>query len=371
MNIKQTKAVQYNVVMKNETISEVTASAAKVSANSLLQAPKENKSGRNDKQNGPVKKDDDKTSTTNLHQQRDKIIQKYSESDNDISVSCSETEKSKSKLSKVRLKRDKCPCKTSDTISWKIKCTNCRQQWHTACANLRGVVSIVEIEDWKCPWCYTPTFASPNYTIRSDMMSIKLDSLYNQVDSLKLSELQDEISGLKTQLSLLAKTEQSVPHEEITKIHDDILRSIKFDLDQITSQKIELSLATELKAMKQSLFNIEAELPHHNTSPGVPHDTTAHVDRVDIHASAAMHIPPPPPQEPVIPYSHHAENFIDNSDLLSSLQSIADNSNADHVTDLKNRKVIYFGEFRYKYGDIEHSPSPFPAEVQRVVDLIL
>ena len=33
--------------------------------------------------------------------------------------------------------KDRCPCLTSDATSWKPKCCNYKQTWHTACCNLQ------------------------------------------------------------------------------------------------------------------------------------------------------------------------------------------------------------------------------------------
>ena len=77
------------------------------------------------------------------------------------SVSFPTSQKRSKKISKSHLKKDKCPCQTSDTTSWKPKCCKCHQTWHSACCNLRGISSITELENWECPWCYLPLFTDP------------------------------------------------------------------------------------------------------------------------------------------------------------------------------------------------------------------
>ena len=83
-------------------------------------------------------------------------------------------------------KKDKCPCLTSDTKSWKPKCSNCNQTWHTACCNLLGITSIIELENWQCPWCYEPLFADPSQpkTVMNALKEIHIDvnSIQNKCD---------------------------------------------------------------------------------------------------------------------------------------------------------------------------------------------
>ena len=61
----------------------------------------------------------------------------------------------------------KCPCQRSNESSWKLKCSGCKQIWHTNCANLRSSKAISEsvilsLENtWLCPWCFRSQILRP------------------------------------------------------------------------------------------------------------------------------------------------------------------------------------------------------------------
>ena len=61
----------------------------------------------------------------------------------------------------------KCPCQKSNESSWKLKCTACKQVWHTSCANLRTQKVIPETvilgleKTWTCPWCFRSPYLRP------------------------------------------------------------------------------------------------------------------------------------------------------------------------------------------------------------------
>lgn len=65
-----------------------------------------------------------------------------------------------------RTQLSKCPCLSSNEKSWKIKCSQCKQVWHTVCCNLSAKSInekiILELEkDWSCPWCFVAPFLRP------------------------------------------------------------------------------------------------------------------------------------------------------------------------------------------------------------------
>ena len=60
----------------------------------------------------------------------------------------------------------KCPCQASNEKSWRIKCSCCRQVWHTSCCHLVAKTLtekvVIELEkEWICPWCFVPPFLRP------------------------------------------------------------------------------------------------------------------------------------------------------------------------------------------------------------------
>ena len=100
---------------------------------------------------------------------RNEVLQKYTTIEGNIIdpeinvVDINDTHNKKSKkIVKNKLNLEKCPCSLSDKNSWKMKCTHCNQEWHSACANLKGIVSVIELEGWECPWCFTPIYCNTN-----------------------------------------------------------------------------------------------------------------------------------------------------------------------------------------------------------------
>ena len=50
----------------------------------------------------------------------------------------------------------KCPCGETGKGSWKIDCSQCKQEWHVECVSLNGLNKdmINRLVDYKCPFCY-------------------------------------------------------------------------------------------------------------------------------------------------------------------------------------------------------------------------
>ena len=58
-----------------------------------------------------------------------------------------------------------CPCGMFDRKCLGMKCSSCNKEWHSECCNLTGVTPSVakklEVQMWKCPWCYEPGIKKP------------------------------------------------------------------------------------------------------------------------------------------------------------------------------------------------------------------
>ena len=279
---------------------------------------------------------------------RQQIIQKYS--------SCSDTdpildvEQHANSLNRKRAKRgsrstskkDKCPCNASDATSWKPKCCKCNQIWHSACCNLKGIASIIELENWECPWCYIPLFNDPckPKLVTNVLKEIQIDinSIHNKCDNLNSLDLQNQISDLKLSLSQFSSSTQN--HETVNKIHDDLITSINFELEKIVSAQ-NLFVTNELSKFKQSM---QTEQTHTNN---------------DVHNPTVF---------PGKHYDHHQPNFLQD-DCKNALDSFLAENDSNFVK-VSDREVLYFGEFCYKYGTTAHQPSPMPNTIQQVIDEI-
>ena len=93
--------------------------------------------------------------------------------------------------SKVNL--SKCPCEGSDLQSYKIKCSACKQHWHTPCANLSCSAfeekMILELQKtWHCPWCHVTPFIRPSGHPSFKNESAILGTVVSDAVSAKISE---------------------------------------------------------------------------------------------------------------------------------------------------------------------------------------
>ena len=278
---------------------------------------------------------------------RDKIIQKYSSSDNDfvldvVNHANSVSRKRSKRSSRSTSKKDKCPCNVSDTTSWKPKCCKCNQIWHSACCNLKGIVSITELENWECPWCYVPLYNDPckPKNVTSVLKSIQLDinSINSKCENLNLSDLQNQISDLKLSISQISSSAQT--HENINRVHDDLINSINFELEKIVSAQ-NAFVIDELSKHRQSIQTETTCQKNHAQNPAV---------------------------FPGKHYDHHQPDFLQ-ANCKNDLESFLAENDGNFVS-VGNREVLYYGEFCYKYGTTEHPPSPMPNTIQQVIDEI-
>ena len=243
-------------------------------------------------------------------------------------------------------KKDKCPCLTSDTKSWKPKCSNCNQTWHTACCNLLGITSIIELENWQCPWCYETLFADPSKpkTVMNTLKEIHIDvnSIQNKCDNFSTLDLRKQISDLE---EIVNKFKTPSDPESINKIHDDILKSINFELQKNLSNQNSASARelAQLKASIKSVKPISTVQADPNPMQNVPKFSGKH-------------------------YDHHQTSFLQ-AECRNSLESFVSEHDEDFIG-VGNRKVMYFGEFSYRYSSIEHKEAPMPDVVQGVIDQI-
>ena len=244
-------------------------------------------------------------------------------------------------------KKEKCPCSVSDTLSWKLKCTDCNQTWHSACCNLLGIASITELVEWKCPWCFVPLFNKPNTPRNSTSPNHELQSSVNclltkfdDFNKTDINALQSQINQLQNTLSNFLSSPMTPSFDNINKIHDEILNSIKFELQNIISN--------QETVLKESLGTSKAD---HNASKNTSLNSN----------------------EPVISftgshYDHHSNSFLE-EECIDNLKTFV-TENDTKFTKVGTREVLYFGEFGYKYGDTAHKPAPIPDSVQKVIDKI-
>ena len=332
------------------------------------------------------------TSTTNRSaaKSRDAILAKHYKnieqsdtSDTDVNVDesdvCSQEPKNLAIIFKVN--KSTCPCSDSTGgKSWILVCTGCSQTWHANCANLRNVASVVEIEDWKCPWCYVCQYVSPtprpkakpapvSNAVRQLLQKIDTDlsTLTNshRVTSLSNDDLFSQIRDLQTQLKEFKTLPQtdSISTTSLNKLHNELMSSIGFELKEL-SDKREALFKDDIAAMKQSLSDLLANQSAASTTQKI---CNAPKDREPCtpHAAPVQHS-----FRTCDPFTHHSKDFLD-LDSKNAVELFL-NSNLEkfsNATTLK-RKLMYFGEFNYAYSGTSHKASEIPAPIQNVINKI-
>ena len=156
-------------------------------------------------------------------------------------------------------------------------------------------------------------------------------------------DLQKQISDLEEIVSKL-KTPFSDP-ECINKMHDDILKSINFELQKTLSDQNSAS-AFQLAQLKKSIKTVKP-IPNAKTDS----DPIQHV-----------------PKFPGKHYDHHQTGFMQ-PDCRISLENFVTQHDENFIA-VGNRRVMYFGEFSYRYSSVEHKEAPMPDVVQGVIDQI-
>ena len=250
--------------------------------------------------------------------------------------------------------KDRCPCLTSDATSWKPKCCNCKQTWHTACCNLQGIPSITELENWECPWCYVPLFSDPTKpkAVLNELKSIKTNvgSIQDKFNKFDITDLQKQINDLQENSKIMTVSKPT--HDTINTIHDDILKSINFELQKQTTlhDSVISHDISEIKKSLNEMNSINAKHVTHNIAPEVPSA------QKPSHHFPGKH------------YNNHKPSFLP-PDCKTNLESFIAVNDTSFVK-VGNREVLYYGDFGYKYGNMEHQPSPAPEVIQKIIDQI-
>ena len=268
-----------------------------------------------------------------------------------------------SSVNRKRIKRcskssnkDRCPCLTSDATSWKPKCCNCKQTWHTACCNLRGIPSITELENWECPWCYVPLFSDPTKpkAVLNELKSIKINvgSIQDKFNQFNVTDLQKQINDLQENLKIMTVTQPSTQYDSINTIHDDILKSINFELQKQATLH-ESVISHDISEIKKSLNEMNSINTNRVTNNVAPQVLSA---QKFSHNFPGKH------------YNHHKHSFLP-SDCKLNLESFIEANDTNFIK-VGNREVLYYGDFGYKYGNMEHQPSPAPEVIQKIIDQI-
>ena len=120
------------------------------------------------------------------------------------------------KLDKKHIKSlEKCPCRKSDPASWLLKCTACKQHWHSTCANLCGISKeFVEcIENWKCPLCFVPCTSNKS-SVNPYICSVCNNSqkIKSALDDQSVEKFLESVSNIVKQNEELSKSANDIEY---------------------------------------------------------------------------------------------------------------------------------------------------------------
>ena len=159
------------------------------------------------------------------------------------------------------------------------------------------------------------------------------------VNQFNVTDLQKQINDLQENLKIMTVTQPSTQYDSINTIHDDILKSINFELQkQATLHESVISHdISEIKKLNE-MNSINTNRVTHNVAPQV------------LSAQKISH------NFPGKHYNHHKHSFLP-SDCKLNLELFIE-ANIMIQTLLKREigkfNTINYGDFGYKYGNMEH-----------------
>ena len=231
----------------------------------------------------------------------------------------------------------KCPCEGSDLDSYKIKCSACKQHWHTPCANLLcssfEEKMILELQKtWHCPWCHVTPFVRPSGHPSFKNESVILGTVVSDAVSAKISE------------------EMQIAHTlSIDSIKETIAKAIKNSLEPITisiDQQVQ-----RLEELKKPLLTL--------ATGGPSKQQQSHHVEIEMEEEKAL-------INPTRYIEHHEPDFI-GEDLTNELSEFLKTVQYKEVS---GRSVASYGEDYQYLGRPDNNVPAIPAPINKVIDLI-
>ena len=227
----------------------------------------------------------------------------------------------------------KCPCEGSDLDSYKIKCSACKQHWHTPCANLLcssfEEKMILELQKtWHCPWCHVTPFVRPSGHPSFKNESVILGTVVSNAVSAKISEDMQIAHTLSSE-----------------SIKETIARAIKNSLEPIT-----ISIDQQVRRLE------ELKKPLLTQAIGGPskQHQLHHVEEERAHSNPTRYI------------EHHEENFV-GEELTTELSEFL---KTVQFKEVNGRSVASYGDDYDYTGRPDNNIPAIPTPIKKVVELI-
>lgn len=227
----------------------------------------------------------------------------------------------------------KCPCEGSNMDSYKIRCSSCKQHWHTPCANLAcssfEEKMILELQKtWHCPWCHVTPFVRPSGHPSFRNESVILGTVVSDAVSAKISEDMQIAHALSSQC-----------------IKETIAKAIQNTMEPLTA-----SINNQVQRLEELK---KASTPSIRATPEKWHGSYAEEEQA-VHVNPTRHI------------EHYEGNFVGEeltSELTGFLKTVT-------FADVNGRSVASFGEDYHYAGRPDNNVKDIPQPIQKVIALI-
>ena len=245
---------------------------------------------------------------------------------------------SKTPTKPAKTQLGKCPCRQSNESSWKLKCTACKQIWHTDCVNLKTACAIPESvilsleKSWTCPWCFrTPILRPPGHP-----------SCTNE----------NQLIGTVIADSVCEKVREDISHNLLPEFQLSVDNLIKLRLKEVSE-----TVEAQVNSIKEDMKDL-AELKSKLLASDITEHPTAN--------------PCPIPRiSPLVinPTSHikeYRENFL-SADETTELKTMLE---ALPFSTVSGRSVASFGEEYHYNGAPKSNSSDIPNPIKSIIKKI-
>ena len=244
-----------------------------------------------------------------------------------------------------------CPCGQHDPDSWVLSCTNCTQEWHSNCSNLKGITKpfVEQLIDWMCPFCFSPPGVEARNNTQTDSLILRISNLSDDNASLtkQITSLEDKLT------SLIADTDR------ISSSYNQIAERV-VALSEISTGLTHLNLQQDKTNSTLKALSVKLESISTTATPQPEH----------------VAMPPPCPEHlvfepPAVPSGMVPATIINDFINEQVTQPIVDFLTATEFNDENGHSVKSFGHpYSYVGSKATTSPPTIPEALQPLVESI-
>ena len=264
------------------------------------------------------------------------------------SLSClgnnSSSPSTKNTTKPTRVQLGKCPCLKSNEISWKIKCSSCKQTWHAMCANLKApnipehvIVSLGK--NWMCPWCFNTPVSKPSghpsFKNESTLMGTAISDIVGE-------RVAEEVSH-----NIIPQFQLSVDNLLKTRIKD-ISKAI------VDQGKEFAEGLKQLEDLKNKLISV-SDSAYSTTENSTSHVSLLTETSINLISNPTNHI------------EDYTEGFLYSDEAVNLKDALVQET----FSVVNGRQVASFGaEYQYNTGSPGRNTPAIPTYLQAIIDRI-